>query len=372
MNHLEKTSAIVRNIVLPSARKADKTAIFPRTSITALGEAGILGLMSSKEVGGMGLDLKEAAEVIELIATACPSTAMIVTMHFSAVAIIEKFGAVDLRKQIAAGKHLSTLAWSEQGSRSHFWVPIGTAQRNQAGYLLSGKKTMVTSAGEADSYIWSSRPAEKEGASTLWLVEKNNPALNTIKGYDGLGLRANASSPMVTENMQVPAQAMLGDDGGGFDIMIGVVLPVFSVLSASCSIGITYSTLSSAIAHASASSLEHVNATLAGSLPTLRAYLSRAQIKADMAKALYHDTISAIQNNRPDAMLRVMEVKAAASETALEVTDIAMRVCGGAAFRKDVDIERFFRDARASHIMAPTSDVLYDFIGKAICNIPVF
>ena len=71
-------------------------------------------------------------------------------------------------------------------------------------------------------------------------------------------------------------------------------------------------------------------------------------------------------------MLRVMQVKAAAAEAALEVTDTAMRVCGGAAFRKDLGIERYFRDARAASVMAPTSDVLYDFIGKAVCGMPVF
>ena len=71
-------------------------------------------------------------------------------------------------------------------------------------------------------------------------------------------------------------------------------------------------------------------------------------------------------------MLRVLEVKAAAGDTALTVTDTAMRVCGGAAFRKDFGVERMFRDARAAHVMAPTSDVLYDFIGKAVTGLPLF
>ena len=71
-------------------------------------------------------------------------------------------------------------------------------------------------------------------------------------------------------------------------------------------------------------------------------------------------------------MLRVLEVKAAAGETATEVTDLAMRVCGGAAFRKEVGVERHFRDARAATVMAPTTDALYDFIGKAVCGLPLF
>ncbi len=70
-------------------------------------------------------------------------------------------------------------------------------------------------------------------------------------------------------------------------------------------------------------------------------------------------------------MLRVLEVKAAAAEAALDVTDTAMRICGGAAFRKEVGIERLFRDARAASIMGPTSDVLYDFLGRVLCGMPL-
>jgi alkylation response protein AidB-like acyl-CoA dehydrogenase len=96
------------------------------------------------------------------------------------------------------------------------------------------------------------------------------------------------------------------------------------------------------------------------------------RIAADQSRALLDDTISAIQTKRLDAMLRVLECKAASGEAAAQVTDVAMRVCGGAAFRKDVAVERIFRDARASLVMGPTADVLYDFIGKAVCGLPLF
>jgi alkylation response protein AidB-like acyl-CoA dehydrogenase len=176
---------------------------------------------------------------------------------------------------------------------------------------------------------------------------------------------------MLAKSLRVPAAAMLGADGGGFDVMIGTVLPVFSTLIASCSIGLMDASLDASCAHVTGNKLEHLGSTLAD-LPTIRAYIARARIRADMARTLRDDTISALGTARPDAMLRVMQVKAACAEAALEVTDTAMRVCGGAAFRKDVGIERYFRDARAASIMAPTSDVLYDFIGKAVCGMPVF
>ena len=95
------------------------------------------------------------------------------------------------------------------------------------------------------------------------------------------------------------------------------------------------------------------------------------QVKADMSNALLSETLDSIAGQRPSAPLRVLECKAAAGETANEVLDLAMRVCGGAAFRKDVGVERYFRDARAAGIMGPTTDILYDFIGKAVCGMPL-
>ena len=94
--------------------------------------------------------------------------------------------------------------------------------------------------------------------------------------------------------------------------------------------------------------------------------------KTDAARSLLLDSFDALENNRPDAMLRVLEVKAVANDSANEVLDQAMRVCGGAAFRKEIGVERVFRDARAGSVMAPTADALYEFIGRAICNMPVF
>jgi alkylation response protein AidB-like acyl-CoA dehydrogenase len=96
------------------------------------------------------------------------------------------------------------------------------------------------------------------------------------------------------------------------------------------------------------------------------------QLKADMVGALIGDTIAALESPGDTTMLRVLEVKAAAGEMATEVTDLAMRVCGGQAFRKELGVDRFFRDARASTVMAPTTDQLYDFIGRALCGIDLF
>jgi alkylation response protein AidB-like acyl-CoA dehydrogenase len=164
---------------------------------------------------------------------------------------------------------------------------------------------------------------------------------------------------------------MLGPDGGGFDIMMSIVLPYFQIMNAAFSIGTMEAATVKAAHHVAGTRFEHLGSGLSD-LPTVRAYLARMRIKTDLARALLLDTLDAAERGRTDVMLRILEVKAAAGEASTEVTDLAMRVCGGAAFRKDIGVERNFRDARAATVMAPTTDVLYEFIGKAVCGMPLF
>lgn len=371
MPYAEALNHVIQTVIVPAARDTDEHGRFPRAAIDALGKTGLLGLLSSTEVGGLGLGLADASRVIERIARDCPSTAMVLTMHYTATALVEKYGPEDVRRSIAQGDHLTTLAWSETGSRSHFWAPVGTAQPDGGDIVLNGSKSMVTSAQEADSYIWSSLPTPgAQGASTLWLIDSRLSGLDSPKPFDGLGLRGNASAPIRAANVRIPAGAMLGTDGAGFDVMTGDALPVFATLIASSSIGLMDGVLQRATAHITASRFAESDSTLAD-LPTIRAYLARAVLRADQARTLRDDTLAAMATGRSDATLRVLEVKAAAAEAALDVTDTAMRICGGAAFRKDVGIERLFRDARAASIMAPTSDVLYEFIGRVLCGMPL-
>ena len=349
----------------------DRLGAYPRPALDALGRSGLLGLISSTEVGGMGQAHRAAALVIEDLAHHCGSTAMVVMMHYAATAVIEAGGPADVRREIAAGRYVATLAFSEAGSRSHFWAPLGTATASDGVVRLDARKSWVTSAGQADGYVWSSRPLSGEGLSTLWLVPGGSSGLEVGAPFDGLGLRGNCSSPMTADGVRVLAEARLGPDGGGFDQMMGTVLPYFQLMSAAFSVGTMDAASIKAAAHVSGTVLEHLGQALAD-LATVRSYVGRMRVRTDMASALLGDGLTALEQGRDDAMLRVLEVKAAGAEAASEVTDLAMRVCGGAAFRREVGVERNFRDARAATVMAPTTDALYDFIGRVACGLPLF
>jgi isovaleryl-CoA dehydrogenase len=370
-NVLDVLEDIVSTIVEPAAAETDARGVFPRAAVTALGERGLLGLLSAPDVGGLGGSLGEAAQVVRRLAAACGSTAMVVCMHYCAAAVIEQHGPDDVRRAIAEGRHLSTLAFSETGSRSHFWAPLSSATDAGDAVVLDASKSWITSAGEADSYVWTSRPVSGADGATLWLVPATSDGLRVSAPFDGLGLRGNASSPVSASGVRVPVGARLGADGDGLSIALGVVLPVFQVLNASCSLGLMDAGIAKTIAHATTARLEHLGQTLADQ-PVTRQHLAEMRNRADAADAVVQDAIAALAVGRPDAPLRMLQSKAIAGDTALGVFDLAMRVGGGAAFRKDIGVERHFRDARASAVMAPTVDALREFIGRAVCGMPLF
>ncbi|HEY6748087.1 MAG TPA: acyl-CoA dehydrogenase family protein [Mycobacteriales bacterium] len=370
--HLQALQPILDGIVGPRAADIDRHGTFPREAVTALADAGLLGLTSAPEVGGQGRGLREAAEVVERLAQACGSTAMVVMMHYAAVALLEQHADVAVRRRIAAGEHLSTLAFSETGSRSHFWAPVGSAAIHDDGATvrLDARKSWVTSAGEADSYVWSSRPCAGEGMS-LWLVPSDTPGLRVAGSFDGLGLRGNASRPVAGEGVLLPMTALLGPHRGGTDVAFSTALPCFLVLNAAFSVGLMTALVEEARQHLIRTRFEHLGQTLAEQ-PTARLAFARLQVRLDLARTCLQDTISAIEEHRDDEMLRVLEVKAVGAEAAAEVADGAMRLCGGAAFRKELGIERRLRDSLAARVMAPTTDALHDFIARLHCGMPLF
>jgi len=370
-NYRDAVDRVAGTAIAGHAADVDARGEFPAASIEALRKEGLLGALSSSEVGGLGLGLEGAAHIVRRVAEECGSTAMVLTMHYCGAAVLEAYAPVEVRRAAATGEHLSTLAFSEATSRSHFWAPTGTAETKNGHIVLNAQKSWITSASKATAYVWSSKPVSADGFSTMWLVPAQAEGISVKGPFEGLGLRGNDSSPVIAQGVAVGTGAMLGGDGKGFEIMMGAVLPVFSVLIASCSNGLMGGALRRTIAHASAIRHSDTGSSLA-ELPTIRNYIARMQVKSAMADVLVQDTVAAIAAQRPDTMLRVLQCKAASGECANEVLDLAMRVCGGAAFRKEVGVERLFRDGRAAGVMSPTTDQLYDFIGKAACGLPLF
>jgi alkylation response protein AidB-like acyl-CoA dehydrogenase len=366
-NALER---VVSGVVAPNATSVDRDGRFPTEALSALRDGGFLGLTVAADHDGGGGSLADAAIVVEQLAGACGSTAMVVLMHYAATAVIEAYGPDAIRSAIGRGEHLSTLAFSEAGSRSHFWAPCGTATADGDGVRLDADKSWVTSAAAATSYVWSSKPLDADGPMTLWLVPQDAAGLDIGQSFDGLGLRGNGSVPVHAGGVRIEATAQLGDDGKGLDIALEAALPWFLVLSAAFALGVMEAVTSDSLNHVTSTALEHLGTTLI-SQPLVRADIARMRITTDSTRAFLADTLTALGEGRADAVSRVLESKALGAEAAIDVTDRAMKVCGGAAFRKELGIERRFRDARAARVMAPTTDALLDFVARAISGMPL-
>jgi len=369
-------TAIAEKDLAPRAAAVDRDAAFPTESIAALGAGGLLGLNVPQAYGGLGEGLRTAAAVIDALAQRCPSTAMVYLMHLCGIAcyaaVPDKTGA--LLRQAAAGRHLSTLAFSEQGSRSHFWAPISRAASTGNGaVVISAQKSFVTSAGHAQGYVVSTLAsgATQPVESTIYLLLKEDDGVSIAGSWRGLGLRGNASAPMTLEAVAAPADRALTAEGKGLDMMLGVVLPLFQVGSAAVGVGIAEAAVQATIAHVTQARFEESNSSLRD-LPTLRAQMARMRIETDRARAHLAAVLDSLESPGPATQLMVLEAKASGTEAAAAVTELAMRTCGGAAFAGAHGIERLFRDARAPIVMSPTSDLAYEFIGRALCGLEVF
>jgi len=366
---LEPVLAVARE----HAGEVDRDARFPEEAVAALRTSGLLGLTLPEAYGGLGGGPAEHVRVVSALAGACGSTAMVYLMHVSAAMPIltgPPPGLPDLLADLASGRALASLAFSETGSRSHFWAPVSQARSlNGAGVRLDACKSWVTSAGHADLYVASTRTADADTVD-LYAVPAGTPGVEIAGPWRGMGLRGNASSPMRL-TADVPTENRLGAAGAGFDLMMQAVLPWFNLGNAAVSVGLSRAAVAAAVRHTSAARLEHLDASLSA-LPTIRAQLARMSLDLAATSAYLDQAAGRVAEPGEDTLLHVLGAKAGANDAALRITDAAMRVCGGAAFSEHLQVDRYFRDARAGHVMAPTADVLYDLYGKAITGQPLF
>jgi alkylation response protein AidB-like acyl-CoA dehydrogenase len=366
----------VTDVAAANAGQVDADGAFPSAAVDALRGSGLLGLILPEEVGGLGADPLVFTEVVRELAAACGSTAMVYLMHTAAAVAVADApppGMPKLLSAMASGEVLGTLAFSEKGSRSHFWAPMSTAalSDDRSAVKLRAEKSWVTSAGYAELYVVSTGSASGvAGEIDLYAVPDSVDGLSVVAPFAGMGLRGNASSPM-TIDVTIPVTSRLGEQGGGFESMMQTVLPWFNLGNASVSLGLAGAAYAATVAHVGTARLEHLDQSLSA-LPTIRAQIARMGTTLAAQRAYLKSTAASVSAPDDDTLTQVLGVKAAANDAALAITESAMRVCGGAAFSKHLPIERAFRDARAGAVMAPTADALYDFYGKAVTGLPLF
>jgi alkylation response protein AidB-like acyl-CoA dehydrogenase len=373
----DAAKAIATEIAAKHAADVDAKARFPSEAMSALAAKGFYGLCVPTALGGLGQGPRAFAAVVEELAQACSSTAMVYVMHVTAAqAIAASKNLADrdeVLRAIAAGKHLTTLAFSEKGSRSQFWAPVSKLEASGDGWITNAFKSWVTSANHADSYVSS---AQKPSAaspleSTVYLARKGRQGLRVANAFDGLGLRGNDSAPVSIEGYVIAKGDLISEQGAGAGIMLEVVLPWFSMGTAAMANGLCRAAVAATAGHLAGTGFEHTASALRD-LPTLRARLAEMSVRTEQARAMLGFLLKEIEAPGPATPLFVLQSRLASLQAATDVTDLAMKACGGAAFSKHLPLERLFRDARAGWVMAPTVDHLLEFVGRALTGLPLF
>ncbi|WP_030175118.1 acyl-CoA dehydrogenase family protein, partial [Streptomyces sp. NRRL S-813] len=235
MSYRSALASVLSSAIASSAEQTSLSARFPRASVAALSEAGLLGLTVRADLGGGGLGLNEAAEVVTRVSRLCPATGAVLRSHYAAVAFIEEYGSPWVCREVAAGHHLSTLALADADEGGPGGAGIRATAIRRAGDVvaLHACKRDVVAAGEADSYIWSSAPVAGGGAGqTLWLVPADAPGLHVPARPSGAGPRGSGAAAVYADPVLVPADAMLAQDDGGLDGVLSTVRAWLAALPA--------------------------------------------------------------------------------------------------------------------------------------------
>jgi alkylation response protein AidB-like acyl-CoA dehydrogenase len=368
-----------------NAKTSDDSLTYPRRNLELLGEHGFLALTVPEEYGGLGQNHVAFAMTCETIARyGCASTAMCYVMHMSAVqaimlrpteALIDKY-----IRPLNSGR-IGTLSYSDPETGSHFWYPISSgAERSNGGFKVNKKASWTTSGGFADFYVVQTTSPDFSGYDDLsvFVIDADEVQSNP-SSWDALGLRGNQSGPIEVQGVVIPGDQIVGPVGDGAASNDEAVDPWFLVGSSSVWNGIAMGAID--IAKRQTTRKRHVDVGLrVADYPTIQDYVGEAVMDTNacrifsmsVAQAFDRDTDDNTRILKPGEFARAnylhwaWQIKFEAAKNTAHVVDKMLHACGGTGYKKDMELERYLRDAKAGWVMGPTNEVLRQFVGKAV------
>lgn len=373
----ERVRAVARDAAEPAAAAVDREARWPRETVDALARAGLLGLVVPREHGGLGEGALALARACEELGSVCGSSALVFGMHCVGTRVM----AVGPRPEqverfltpIARGEHVTTLALSEPGTGIHFYLPRTTFRGQGDGYLLNGRKAFVTSGGCADSYVMSAAAegaVEDPGTFSTFVVAAGSSGLSWGDPWDGLGMRGNSSRSARLEEVRVDGVGRLGREGDETWHVFDLIAPYFLVAMSGTYLGTARGALEESLAAVSGRRYEH-SGRLVGEQAPVAALLAEAWTELERSRQLLHHAARLLDDGDERAVMALFATKIDVAEMATRVTDLALRLSGGRGYGSGSRIGRLLRDARAAHLMSPTTDLLKTWLGRSLLGLPL-
>lgn len=341
---------------------------FPRHLLMKMGELGLMGITAPAEYGGAEMDFTSYIIAIHELSKVSAVMGVILSVHTSVgTNPILYFGNEDQKKKyvpkLASGESIGAFCLTEPSAGSDAGSLKTKAVRDSDHYVLDGAKVFITNGGEADVYIVfaSTNPEAGSRGISAFIVEKNTPGLIIGKDERKMGLHGSSTVQLTFENMRVPAENLLGQEGDGFKIALAN-LDVGRIGIAAQSLGIAEAALEAATAYA--------KERIQFGKPIAKQQGVGFKL-ADMATAVEAAKLLVYRaaNMRSEGLSCGKEASMAklfASQTAMDTAIEAVQIFGGYGYTEDYPVERYFRDAKVTQIYEGTSEIQRIVISKHV------
>ncbi len=366
----EAAKTFAETELLPDVIERDIHAEFPERQVKMMGELGFMGMMVSPEYGGSGMDTLSYVLAMEEIAKIDASAAVIMSVNNSLVCWgLEKFGT-EAQKQkylipLASGKKLGAFALSEPEAGSDATHQRTTAEDKGDYYLLNGVKNWITNAGHADYFlvIAQTHPEKGHKGINAFIVEKGWEGFSIGPKEDKMGIRSSDTHSLIFQDVKVPKENRIGDDGFGFKFAMKT-LNGGRIGIAAQALGIAQGAFERA--------LQYAKEREAFGKPIIRHQaiafkLAAMKTRIDAARLLVWRAAWE-KDQGLDFTLSSALAKYDAAETAMWVTTEAVQIHGGYGYVREYHVERMMRDAKITQIYEGTSEIQQIVIARQIAH----
>lgn len=375
----EMVRAFARNEVAPTAAHWDEVAKFPWENVKKMGELGLLGVPWPEELGGAGLDILSYMIVIQELAKVDASHGLTVSAHTTlGTSPIVRFGTDAQRRRyvplLATGRVMGGFGLTEPEAGSDAGGTRTTAEKKKGYYVLNGTKRFITHGSVGEIFVVTAvtdRSMGTRGISSFILTKEttdiktaqtvgvgDEPNLPRMKGFragkkeDKLGWRASDTAELIMEDVEVPAENMLGEEGQGF-VNFMKTLDSGRIGIAALSVGIAEGAFEQALRYAS--ERRQFGQPIAN-FQGIQFQLSDMATEIEAGKHLMFHAAWLAQHGKPFSKEAAM-AKLFCSELAMRATIKAVQIHGGYGYTKDYPVERFMRDAKICEIGEGTSEI---------------